>query len=203
MVGPVPRSADHTADESPIAATPAEFTAAVDSLQRTTVRSDIRIEPVRPPQRLAPWSFALAADIAPQQAGVPPEAPATGRLVVLHDPDGHEGWRGTLRLVGFITAGLDHAMSVDPLLLTVGWSWLVEGLTDRRAQFTAAGGTVTRTTSARFGELAGSEASAALELRASWTATTSDLAPHLLAFVDVLAIAAGLPPEGVTLLGRP
>ena len=33
-------------------------------------------------------------------------------------------------------------------------------------------------------------------------ADTADMAPHLLAFVDLLCAAAGLPPEGVTLLGR-
>jgi hypothetical protein len=41
-----------------------------------------------------------------------------------------------------------------------------------------------------------------LELRGSWTPLESDLRRHLLAFVDMLAIAAGLPPEGVTLLDR-
>jgi hypothetical protein len=41
-----------------------------------------------------------------------------------------------------------------------------------------------------------------LELRGSWTPLEADLRLHLLAFVDLLAIAAGLPPEGVTLLDR-
>ena len=40
-----------------------------------------------------------------------------------------------------------------------------------------------------------------LELRGSWTATSTDLSPHLLAFVDLLCVAAGLPPEGVAVLG--
>jgi hypothetical protein len=39
-----------------------------------------------------------------------------------------------------------------------------------------------------------------IELRASWTADTADLAPHLLAFVDLLCTAGGLPPEGVIAL---
>jgi hypothetical protein len=40
-----------------------------------------------------------------------------------------------------------------------------------------------------------------LELRGSWTATEPDLTTHVLAFVDLLAVAAGLPPEGVAVLG--
>jgi hypothetical protein len=39
-----------------------------------------------------------------------------------------------------------------------------------------------------------------LELRASWTADDADMGPHLHAFVDLLCTAAGLPPEGVTIL---
>jgi hypothetical protein len=35
-------------------------------------------------------------------------------------------------------------------------------------------------------------------LRASWTAQSPQTAPHLAAFVDFLATAAGLPPEGVS-----
>ncbi|MEO7078644.1 MAG: DUF3000 family protein, partial [Rhodococcus sp. (in: high G+C Gram-positive bacteria)] len=37
-----------------------------------------------------------------------------------------------------------------------------------------------------------------LELRASWTPTTGELAPHVAAFCEVLAYAAGLPPAGIT-----
>ena len=37
-------------------------------------------------------------------------------------------------------------------------------------------------------------------MRASWTATGSDLTGHVQAFAEVLANVAGLPPEGVTSL---
>jgi hypothetical protein len=73
-------------------------------------------------------------------------------------------------------------------------------LTERRASYRAAGGTVTQTTSTRFGDLAGPRTTVELELRASWTAGDPDLSAHLHAFVDMVCAAAGLPPEGVTLL---
>ena len=82
----------------------------------------------------------------------------------------------------------------------VGWSWLTGALADRAAAHRAAGGTVTQTTSTRFGDVHGPRTTVTLELRGSWTADSADLRPHLLAFADLLSMAAGLPPEGVAVL---
>lgn len=177
-------------------ASPELFRAAVHSLTSARVRPEVRVESLRPPQRLAPWSYALSADVT----GPDGEDLATGRLVLLHDPDGAEAWDGVLRVVAYASAELDPQMGVDPLLPAVGWSWLADALVERGAAYRAAGGTVTQTTSTRFGDIAGPRTSVEMELRASWTADTSDLAPHLQAFLDLLCAAAGLPPEGVTLL---
>jgi hypothetical protein len=83
----------------------------------------------------------------------------------------------------------------------VAWSWLVEALEQRAEHVTALGGTVTATTSVRYGDISGPPRAHQLELRASWTATTLDLGPHVTAFCEVLEHAAGLPPTGVTDLG--
>ncbi len=182
-------------DHDPVTA-PDIFRQAVASLRDTTVRAEIRVEPIRAPQRLAPWTYALAADIRDAEG----DELATGRLVLLHDPDGAEAWDGVLRLVAFASAELESDMAGDPLLPEVGWSWLTTALVERGARHLAAGGTVTQTTSTRFGDLHGPRTTIALELRGSWTAETADLAPHLLAFTDLLCAAAGLPPEGVTVL---
>lgn len=175
---------------------PEIFRAAVESLTSTAVRAEVRVEPLRPPQKLAPYSYALSTDIVDDDG----LDLATGRLVLLHDPDGHEAWDGVLRFVAFAKAELDEAMVLDPMLPTVGWSWLTGALDDRGAAYRAAGGTVTQTTSTRFGDIAGPETSVSMELRASWTADDAALGGHLLAFVDLLCTAAGLPPEGVTVL---
>jgi hypothetical protein len=181
---------------SPAASAPEIFKAAVDSLTTTRVRPEVRVEPLRPPQRLAPYSYAVSAEIIDADG----RDLATGRLVLLHDPDGHEAWDGVLRLVAYASAELDDEMGVDPMLPAVGWSWLTDSLDERAAAYRAAGGTVTQTTSTRFGDLHGPRTTVSIELRASWTADTADLAPHLLAFVDLLCTAGGLPPEGVTAL---
>jgi hypothetical protein len=174
---------------------PEPFRTAVTTLLATTVRSEARVERIRPPQRLAPWSFAVAVDIDGPES-------ATGRLVVLYDPDGAEAWDGELRLVAYAQADLAADMAGDPLLPAVGWSWLTESLTQRGAPHTAVGGTVTQTTSTRFGDVHGPTSTTQLELRGSWTATENDLTRHLLAFTDLLCISAGLPPEGVAVLGE-
>jgi DUF3000 family protein len=177
---------------------PEAFRTAVSTLLSTAVRSEARVERIRPPQRLAPWSFAVAVDIS---TITNPDC-ATGRLVVLYDPDGAEAWDGELRLVGYAQADLAADMAGDPLLPAVGWSWLTESLDQRTAAHTAVGGTVTQTTSTRFGDVHGPSSNTQLELRGSWTALDTDLSAHLRAFVDLLCTAAGLPPEGVAVLGE-
>jgi hypothetical protein len=190
----------YTESTSDRSADPAAFRRAVESLEAARVRSEATVESIRPPQRLAPYSYALSVDVTPLRGD--DRDGATGRLVLLHDPAGFEAWDGELRLVGYASAELSADMAGDPLLPQVGWSWLTDSLDERGARYTAVGGTVTQTTSTRFGDVHGPATTTALELRGSWTPLESDLRMHLLAFVDMLAIAAGLPPEGVTLLDR-
>jgi hypothetical protein len=174
---------------------PALFARAVAALSAVRPRPEIIIDTVPPPQRLAPWTHAMSAEVA---ADDPDEAPvATARLVLLHDPDGQQAWDGVLRLVIYVRAELDSELAGDPLLAEVGWSWLTEALELSGARFTALGGTVTQTSSARFGDIAGPTHSHEVELRASWTPLDAELTPHADAFCAVLETAAGLPPVGV------
>ena len=166
------------------------------------VRQEIELGPIRPPQRLAPYSYALGAEVKRDPAEAVPADPAGddafGRLILLHDPDGADAWDGTLRLVAFIQADLDPHEAVDPLLPEVAWSWLVDALESSGEEVRALGGTVTATTSVRYGDISGPPRAHQLEMRASWTATSAGLAPHVQAFCEVLEHAAGLPPAGVT-----
>lgn len=197
---------------------PADFRAAVESLHAARVRRDIEVGPIRPPQRLAPYSYAVGAEVRAPETDEPAtdsQGSAFGRLILLFDPDGQDAWNGTMRLVAFIQAEVEAALAMDPLLPEVAWSWLTDALgvpTDATAsdtgtpspavKVTALGGTVTSTTSVRYGDIAGPPRAHQLELRASWTAPVADeLSGHLEAFCDALSSAAGLPPVGVTSLG--
>jgi hypothetical protein len=174
---------------------PERFARAVAGLRAATPRAEIVLEEVGAPQRLAPYTFALSAAVLRGDEEI-----ATGRLILLHDPAGHEAWEGTMRLVTYVTAEVDVDMAADPLLPEVGWTWLVDALDAQDAAFRAIGGTVTQTMSTRFGDLAGPPATADVEIRASWTPVDDDLGAHLLAWSVLLASTAGLPPPGVTAL---
>ena len=182
---------------APTSAAPEAFTRAVAGLRAAAPREEILLEEIAAPQRLAPYGFALAATVL--RSG---EEVASGRLILLHEPAGHEAWQGDLRLVTLITAELEADMAGDPLLPAVAWTWLTDGLDQQGAAYTAIGGTITQTASTRFGELAGPEPTADLEVRASWTPTSSDTAAHLLGWCAMLASTAGLPPPGVTSLNE-
>ncbi|HEY4020550.1 MAG TPA: DUF3000 domain-containing protein [Pseudonocardiaceae bacterium] len=176
---------------------PELFRRAAASLSEVRPRPEIQLDAVKAPQRLAPWSFALAAEV-----NGPADELATGRLVLLHDPDGEAAWGGVLRLVIYVRAELDAELASDPLLPDVGWSWLTDALSNCDADHTALGGTVTQTSSARFGEISGPSRTDDLELRASWTARDAELGAHAEAFCELMASTVGLPPVGVTLFGQ-
>lgn len=180
-----------------MSATPELFRQAVAALTSARPRGEIEVSEVGPPKRLAPWAHALAAE-----ANGPAGELATSRLVLLYDPKGQEAWDGVLRLVVYLRAELDPELATDPLLPAVGWSWLTDALESSGASWTALGGTVTLTSSARFGDIAGPARSHDLELRGSWTATDEHLETHAAAFHELMASAAGLPPEGVAVLGQ-
>ncbi len=185
---------------------PALFRAAVDAMGTATCHPRIELSPIRPPQRLAPYSYAVGAEVTHPETGTVPvdsEGDAFGRLILLHDPEGDEAWHGTFRLVAYIQADIDAALATDPLLPEVAWSWLVDALETRSEPFTALGGTVTSTSSVRYGDIAGPPRAHQLELRASWTALSTDMGPHVESFCEVLAYSAGLPPAGVTHLRPP
>jgi hypothetical protein len=179
---------------------PAAFRAALAALDGVRARPEITLEHIPAPQRLAPWAHAIGALVTEPDGDDDVEI-ASARFIVLFDPDGHEAWNGTTRCVGYLSAETDEQLVDDEMFSEVAWSWLTDALTDAGAAHHAVGGTVTRTASTRFGDLAGPEHSVDVEMRASWTAEDTALDRHLLAWLEVLGNAAGLPPPGVRLLG--
>jgi hypothetical protein len=182
---------------------PEPFRAALLGLRAALTSPDrpgLDLQEVPAPQRLAPHAVAVSAEICRDDEQV-----ASGRFVVLHDPQGQDGWRGDTRVVAFVSADVEAEMAADPALAQVGWSWLTESLEERGARHTAAGGTVTRTVSCRFGQLEDADEASEVEVRASWTPLadpdgTLDLEVHLRAWCDLLCATAGLPPPGVVAL---
>ena len=193
--------ASHETHPGPAAgAGPAEFRTAVQSMRAASLRPEVLCEEMPAPQRIAPWSSALSADVT-----VDEEDLGTGRLILLHDPDGNDAWDGTFRCVAYARAEIDPELGSDPMLAGVGWSWLTEALDAHAATHHAPSGTVTCVTTESFGGMADEPATAQLEIRASWTPEVDedgelDMRPHVEAWGELLCTAVGLPPvpEGVT-----
>ncbi|MDK3256418.1 DUF3000 domain-containing protein [Blastococcus capsensis] len=180
---------------------PAAFRAALDALAAVRARPEIELEHIPAPKRLAPFAHAIGARVPDPDGEDEDDEIASARFIVLFDPQGHEAWHGTMRCVGYLSAATDEELVDDAMFSEVAWSWLTDALGDSGAAHHTVGGTVTRTASTRFGELAGPEHSVDVEMRASWTAEDTDLDRHLLAWLEVVGNAAGLPPPGVRLLG--
>jgi hypothetical protein len=180
-----------------MAAAPEAFTRAVSGLRAAAPREEILLEEIAAPQRLAPYGFALSATVLRDGDEV-----ASGRLILLHDPAGHDAWQGNLRLVTLITAELESDMAGDPLLPAVAWTWLTDGLEQHAAAYTAIGGTITQTTSTRFGELAGPAPTADLEIGPPGRRPLGRPRRPPAGWCTMLASTAACPPPGVTALGN-
>ncbi|MFC8411169.1 DUF3000 domain-containing protein [Arthrobacter sp. NPDC057259] len=201
---------------------PADFLFALGTLREARCRSELRLDEIPAPARLAPFAVALGAEVmgpgdgtpgavhGPAAAALAPAAGsddvelATGRFILLHDPDGSEVWDGEFRIVTYIRAQLEPDMGNDEMLGSVAWTWLVEALENHRAPYRSAGGTATRVLSESFGTLADRPGAIDIELRASWTPEGRDIGAHLEAWADMVCTFAGLPPlpEGVAVLPR-
>ena len=210
-----------------LAQVPADFLHALGTLRKAKCRSELRLAEIPAPSRLAPYAVALGAEVfsrsmrpgrtpvhgpaamafssentpgSPGTADDEDDELATGRFILLHDPDGSAVWDGEFRIVTYIRAQLEADMGNDAMLGSVAWTWLVDALENHSAQYRAAGGTATRILSESFGTLAERPETIDIELRASWTPGSSDVQAHLEAWCDMVCTFAGLPPlpPGVT-----
>jgi hypothetical protein len=206
------RASDSTAEET-FAAVAAAFMAGRDA----QVHSDLQFEDVPAPKRLAPYATAIAATVQQDDADV-----AWGRLVLLYDPEGQQGWEGSFRLVAYIRAEVEPEIAADPLLGEVGWSWLSEALDTHVPGYAVPSGTITRVITEGFGAKRDELPLTGFELRASWSPAgpdgpwgstgpgpgisdlaTLDLSGHIAAWCDCLSAAAGLEPPGTRALRQP
>ena len=166
------------------------FERAIVAIRGIAPRAEFVLEETPAPQRLAPHALAITAEMADLD-----DDAASGRFVLLHDPDGIDEWEGTFRAVVFVRAKVEPELVDDPLMAEVVWSWLTEAIHGLDARHI--GGTVTKSTGDSFGTMTGKRPQGSIELRASWTPTGSpepDLAAHFQVWLETLAVAAGLAP---------
>ncbi|HEY2278610.1 MAG TPA: DUF3000 family protein [Streptosporangiaceae bacterium] len=172
--------------------------------EQGSLRAEFSFEDVPAPKKLAPFAAATSATVERDGAEI-----AWGRLVLLYDPVGHDGWPGCYRLISYLRAEVDQEIAADPMLCQVGWDWLIEALEARTPGYGSPSGTVTRVTTEGFGGKESEPPVYGFEQRASWSPTAPagaatatrpgdpaalDITAHVTAWCDSLAAAAGVPP---------
>jgi hypothetical protein len=170
-------------------------------VRATVARPELELAEIAAPTGLAPYAVALAGDVRPSRHGLD-SVLGTGRFVLLYDPAEPEAWGGAFRVVCFAQAPLETDIGLDPFVAEVAWSWLIDALDLRDANYHSESGTTTKVLSTGFGELAGQSDGAQLEVRASWTPADADFDKHVEAWSDLVCQLAGLPPtaDAVSLL---
>jgi hypothetical protein len=165
-----------------------------------SARDDIELEDWPAPKRLAAHAVALAAT-----AFRDGEEAGEGKLMLLYDPAGQDGWTGTFRIVVQVSADVDEEMAADPLLGEVGWSWLTDALELHAPGYAGPSGTVTRVITEGYGAKSDDPPSTGFELRASWCPAddgdVDEIAGAVVAWCDLLASAVGLPAAGTLAIG--
>jgi hypothetical protein len=200
--------------EGPASPAEATFAAAAAAFREGSTAQadrDFLFEEVPAPKRLAPYATAVAATVQRDGADV-----AWGRLVLLYDPEGQDGWDGVFRLVAYIRAEVEPEIAADPMLGEVGWSWLSEALDAQVPGYVVPSGTVTRVITEGFGSKGDEQPLTGFELRASWSPAGPgnsaadganldllDLPSHIAAWCDCLSATAGLEPPGTRALRPP
>ncbi|MBE8146414.1 DUF3000 family protein [Brevibacterium casei] len=172
--------------------------------------NNVSISEIPAPAKLAPYSYALGAEVTADEnfiaaSGESIEELATGRIVVLFDPEAPEEWEGSFRIVSYIRAELEHELGNETMLGHVAWSWLEDALEANDCELVAAGGTTTRSALGELRDAGDETGDDRLGGRASWTPIITEpemIGDHLEAWIDLLCTVAGLPPlpEGVSAL---
>lgn len=172
------------------------FSDAVEALKAIDVRPEFVLREAPAPQRLAPSTVAVVVEMADPDSDL-----ASGRFVLLHDPDGVDEWGGSFRAVAFVRAEIESDLVDDALLPDVAWSWVDEVLALRGCHCVHLGGTITRSSSRSFGSMADRPSEGHVEIRVSWTPeedgdgiVLDDIGVHASAWLDLVAQAAGMPP---------
>jgi len=184
----------------------ADFEAAAAQLRSAHLRSELQVREIPAPDRIAAHSIAFAAGVVRGSAhpsdGAGDSPYGAGRLILLGDPGSAEDWGGPYRIICFAQAPLEMEIGTDPFISDVAWSWLIEALDSRGAEYTFASGTATKTLSTGFGTLEEQGDASQIEIRASWTPLGNNFAAHAEAWGELLCLLAGLPHhEGIESLG--
>jgi hypothetical protein len=167
------------------------FAGMLSGIAKISVRDEVTITQIPSPKGIAPEAIAISAEVNHQEEvdhGI-------SRLVFCRDPEIPEGWNSEFRIIGYAKSPIEIDMAKDDFSAALAWEWLKENLANAGAGFSQEAGTTTTVVSTGHGALITQPQHGELEIRASWTPTSSDLTAHLLGWVELLAMISGLPPK--------
>lgn len=167
------------------------FKGMLAGLTQIEVREEISLAQIPSPKGIAPEAIAISAEINHEIS----TDHGISRLVFCRDPDQPEGWNSDFRIIGYAKSPIELEMAQDDYSAALAWEWLKDSLLNAGADFAAEAGTTTTVVSTGHGGLITQPQHAELEIRASWAPASYDLAAHLSAWIELLAMISGLPPK--------
>lgn len=166
------------------------FRGMLAGLSMITVRPEITLTQIPSPKGIAPEAIAISAEVDHKQAS----DHGVSRLVFCRDPQQPQGWFSDFRVIGYAKSPVELEMAKDDYSAALAWEWLKDSLRFAGAEFSNEAGTTTTVVSTGHGGLITQPQHAELEIRASWAPQGYDLLPHLIGWVELLAMISGLPP---------
>lgn len=157
-------------------------------LRGVAARNQIELVELPAPEDLALHAIAFAAHVHSPDANADQ---GVGRFVLLADTQPQESWASNYRVVIFAKSSLEADIASDAHADQVAWSWLIEALGKNNCSYGALAGTVTKVNSSGFGTLQDEQNHAEIEIRASWSPTSTDFKPHLNAWQDFILGLSG------------
>ena len=166
------------------------FAGMLRGLEAVEPRPEITLTQIPSPRGIAPEAIAIAAEVKHESAS----DHGVSRIVFCRDPQIPEGWNSEFRIIGYAKSPIEVEMAKDDFTAAMPWEWLKDSLAASGATFSHEAGTTTTVVSTGHGGLVGQPQHGELEIRASWAPSSFDLAPHLVAWIELLGLISGLPP---------
>ncbi len=168
---------------------PAQFASAAIGLTAELLRAELETHQIPSPPKIA--EHALAFSTHKPNAADTPNNRAAGRIVFLYDPSQYEAWGSNMRVIAYGKSPLESNVVEDTDYANYWWGTLELALVNHAARFSNNTGTITKMISTGVGGLQNEPVHTEIELRASWSPTEDNLAPHFAAWQDLIADMAG------------
>lgn len=167
-----------------------EFAAALLSLKQCAIRDELEISQLAAPTGIADHSIAFSAELKSSTSEVSGKL-GTGRFVLFWSPKPQENWTSNFRVVCFARSPYESDIGRENDGVDFTWDWLTESLTNSGAEHEALAGTTTRIISTGHGLMDQQSEHAEIEIRASWSPSSTEIRKHIEAWQNLVCVMSG------------